>query len=95
MPPVVDLTCPPMEQLYDILIIIALPIIMIQFRNLIEQSMLIRYYRFYEENCLSLRYKWMIHFEESIQIAYATMDKYTPRNWRMYNEGNDSGYTNG
>jgi len=93
MQPVVDLTCPPMERLYDILIIIALSLIIIQLRNFIEQSMLIRYYQFYKENCLSLRYEWMIHFEESIQIAYAKVDKYTPRDWRMYNEGKDSGYT--
>jgi hypothetical protein len=95
MQPVVDLTCPPMERLYDILIIIALSIIMIQFRNVIEQSILMRYYRFYEENCVSLRYEWMIHFEESIQVAYAKIDKYTPRDWRMYNEGKDSGYNDG
>jgi hypothetical protein len=41
MQPVVDLACPLMERLYDILIIIALSIIMIQLRNFIEQSMLI------------------------------------------------------
>jgi hypothetical protein len=69
MQPVVDGTFPPMERLYDICIIIVMSIIMIQFRNPIEQSMLMRYYSFYEENCLSLRDKWMIHFEESIQVA--------------------------
>jgi hypothetical protein len=37
----------------------------------------------------------MAHFEESIQIAYGKIDKYTPRNWRMYNEGKDSSHTNG
>jgi hypothetical protein len=37
----------------------------------------------------------MIHFAESIQIAYATDDKCTPRGWRMYNEGKDCGYTDG
>ena len=83
MQPVVDLTCPPMERLYDILIIIALSIIMIQFRNLIEQSMLMRYHRFYEENCVLLWYEWMIHFEESIQVAYAKINKYAPSDWRM------------
>jgi len=95
MQPVVDLTCLPMERLYDILIIIALSIIIIQLWNFIEQSVLMRYYRFYEENCLSLQYKWMIHFEESIQVAYVKVDKYTLRDWRMYNEGKDSGYTDG
>jgi flagellar biosynthesis/type III secretory pathway protein FliH len=34
-------------------------------------------------------------FEESLQVAYAKMDKYTPRDWRMYNEGKDSSYTDG
>jgi len=67
MQPVVDLTCPPMERLYDVLIIIALLIIMIQLQNFIEQSMLMRYYQFYEENCVSLQQEWMIHFDESIQ----------------------------
>jgi hypothetical protein len=95
MQPVVDLTCPPMERLYDILMIIALSLIMIQFRNLIEQLMLMRYYRFYEQNYLSLPCEWIAHFEESIHVAYAKIDKYTPRDWRMYNDGKDSGYTDG
>jgi hypothetical protein len=95
MQPVVDFTCPPMERLYDILIIIALSIIMIQFRNLIEQSMLMRYYTFWQENVWSAPPEWIQQFEESIQVAYAKTDKYTPRDWRMYNEGKDSGYTNG
>jgi len=95
MQPVVDLSCPPMERLYDILIVITLTMIMVQLRNLVEQSMLMRYYRFYEENRVSLRYEWMIHFRESIQVTYAKIDKYTPRDWRMFNEGKDSGYTDG
>jgi len=37
----------------------------------------------------------MIHFEESIQVAHVKFDKYTPRDRRMYNEGKDSGYTDG
>jgi hypothetical protein len=92
---VVDRTCPLMERCYDILIIIALSIIIIQFGNLMEQSMLMRYYRFYEENCLSLRYEWIHHFEESIQVVYAKIDKYIPRDRRISNEGKDSGYTDG
>jgi hypothetical protein len=32
-------------------------------------------------------------FEESIQVAYVKIDKYTPRDWRMYHAGKDSGYT--
>jgi len=95
MQPVVDLTYPPMEQLYDILIIIALSITMIQLRNLMERTMLMRYYRLYEDNCLSLHSEWMTYFEESIQIAHKKIDKYTPRDWRMYNEGKDSGYADG
>ena len=85
MQPVVDLTCPPTEQLYDILIDITLSLILVQLRNVIEETMIMRYYRFYEELCLSLRYEWMIHFEESIQVAYAKIDTCTPRDWRMYN----------
>ena len=95
MQPVVELICSPMGRLYDILIVIALSIILVQLRKGIEQTMIARYYRFYEENCLSLRYEWMIHFEKSIEVAYAKIDKYTPRDWRMYNEGKDSGYTDG
>jgi flagellar biosynthesis/type III secretory pathway protein FliH len=37
----------------------------------------------------------MVHFEQYIQTAYAKIDKYTPRDWRMYNEGKDSGYSDG
>jgi hypothetical protein len=95
MQPVVDLTCPPMERLYDILIIIALSIIMIQLRNFIEQSMLMRYYTFWQDNVWAVYPEWIQQFEESIQVAYAKIDKYTPRDWRMYNEGKDSGYTDG
>jgi hypothetical protein len=32
-------------------------------------------------------------FEESIQVTYVKINKYTPRDWRMYNQGKDSGYT--
>jgi len=95
MHPVVDLTYPPMARVYDILIIIVLSIIMIQLRNVIEQSMLLRYYTFWQNNLWSIPPEWIQHFEESIQIAHANIDKYTPRDWRMYNEGKDSGYTNG
>jgi len=80
-----------MERLYDRLIIIALSIIIIQFRNLIEQSILIRYYCFYDENCLSLRYECIQHFEKSIQVAYAKIEKYTPSDRGMYNEGKQRG----
>jgi len=93
MQPVVDFTCPPMEQLYDILIIIVLSIIMIQLRNFIEQSMLMRYYTFWQNNVWSALPEWIQQFEESIQSAYAKIDKYTHRDLRMYNEGKDSGYT--
>jgi len=95
MQPVVDLTCPLLDQLYDILIIILPAIIMIQFRNFIEQSMLMRYYRFYEQNCVSLQQEWRIHFKELIQIMYATIDNYIPRDCSMSNEGKDSGYADG
>jgi hypothetical protein len=95
MQPVVDFTCPPMERLYDILIIIALSIIMIQLRNFIEQSMLMRYYTFWQDNVWSAPPEWIQHFEESIQVGYSKIDKYTPRDWWMYIEGKDSGYTDG
>jgi hypothetical protein len=84
-----------MEQLYDILIIISLSIIMIQFRNLVEQSMLMRYYTFWQDDVCSVPLEWIQQFEESIQVAYAKIDKYTPRDCRMYNEGKDSSNTNG
>ena len=95
MQPVVDFTCPPMERLYDILIIIALSMIMIQLRNFIEQSMLMRYYTFWQNNVWSAPPEWIQQFEESVQVAYAKIDKYTPHDWRMYNEGKDSGYNDG
>jgi len=68
---------------------------MIQFRNVIEQSMLIQYYTFWQDHVWSIPPEWIQQFKESIQIAYAKIDKYTPRDWRMYNEGKDSGYTDG
>ena len=95
MQPVVDLSYPPMEQFYDILIIIGLSIIMVQLRRIIEQSMLMRYYTFWQDNVRSAPPKWIQQFEESIQVAYVKVDKYTPRDWRMYNEGKDSGYNDG
>jgi hypothetical protein len=95
MQPAVDFACPPMERLYDILSIIALTIIMIQLWKFIEQSMLMRYYTFWQDNVWSGTPEWIHRFEESIQIAYAKIDKYTPRDWRMYNEGKDNGYTDG
>jgi len=95
MQPVVDLACPPMERLYDILIIITLSIIMIQLRNFIEQSMLMRYDTFWQNNVWLVSPEWIQQFDESIQVAYAKIEKNTPRDWRMYNEGKDSGYTDG
>jgi hypothetical protein len=93
MQPVVDFMCPPMKRLYDILIIIGLVIIMVQLRRIIEQSMLMRYYTFWQENVWSAPPEWIQRFEESIQVAYAKVDKYTPCDWRMYNERKDSSYT--
>jgi len=84
-----------MDRFYDVSIIIVLSIIMIQLRQFIKQSMLTRYYQFYEENCVSLHHDWMEHFEESIQVAFAQIDNYTPRDWGIYNEGKESGYTYG
>jgi hypothetical protein len=73
----------------------AMSIIMIQFRNFIQQSMLMQYYTFWQVNVSSESLEWINQFEESIQVAYAKIDKYKPRDWRMYNEGNDSCYTDG
>jgi len=95
MQPVVDITCPQMEQFYNIFIVIALSMIMIQLRNFIERMVLFRYYTFWQNNVWSVPPEWIRQFEESIQVAYAKIDKYTPRDWRMYNDGNDSGYTDG
>jgi hypothetical protein len=30
-----------------------------------------------------------------MQVVYAKIDEYTPRDWRMYYEGKHSGYTKG
>jgi flagellar biosynthesis/type III secretory pathway protein FliH len=57
--------------------------------------MLMRYYTLWQNNVWSAPPEWIQQFEESIQVAYAKVDKYTPRDWRMYNEGKDSSYTNG
>jgi len=53
------------------------------------------YYKLWEENFILLRPEWMICFEDTIQVAYAKVDKYIPWDWRMYNEQEDSGYNNG
>jgi len=37
----------------------------------------------------------MVHIEESIQLAYAIINKYSPCDCRMYNKAKDSGYTDG
>jgi hypothetical protein len=75
MQAVVNLTCPPMERFYDILIIITLSIMMIQLHQFIEQSMLIRYYTFWQDNVWSAPPEWIQQFEGSIQVAYAKVDK--------------------
>jgi hypothetical protein len=51
------------------------------------------HYRFYEEHCILFKYGWMVHFEKSNQVALAKIVNYTPCDWRMYYEGNDSGHT--
>jgi len=68
---------------------------MIKVWKVIEQSMLMRYYTFWENNVWLAPPEWIQQFEESIQIAYAKIDKYTLRDWKLYNEGKDSGYTDG
>jgi hypothetical protein len=57
--------------------------------------MLMRYYTFWQDNLWSAPPEWIQQFEGSIQVTYAKIDKYTPRNWRMYDEGKDSSYTDG
>jgi len=57
--------------------------------------MMMRYYKFREANVISLQPEWVYFVEESIQVAYSKIDKYTPCDWRMYNEGKDSGYNDG
>jgi len=54
-----------------------------------------RYYIFWQNNVWAASPEWIQQFRESIQIAYAKTDRYTPRNVRMYNESKDSGYTDG
>jgi len=46
-------------------------------------------------NFISLQPEWVSHFEKSIEVANSKIDKYTPHNWRMYNEGKDSSYNDG
>jgi hypothetical protein len=95
MQPVVDHPSPLMKRLYDILIILTLSIMMIQFREVIEQSMLMRYYTFWQNNVWSTSSGWIQQFDESIEEEYANVDKYSPHDWMMYNERNDSGYNDG
>jgi len=95
MHPVVDLNCPLMEWLYNRLIIIALSMITIQSRTFIEQSILMQYNILWQDDVWLVQPEWIQHFEKSIQIKYAKINKYTPRDWRVYNERKDSGYVDG
>ena len=95
MQPVVDLTCPLMDRIYDISLVPLLATMMIYIRDCIQQSMMMRYYKFWEENFISLKPEWIDHFEELIQVAWVKIDQYTPRDGMMYNEGKDSGCNNG
>jgi flagellar biosynthesis/type III secretory pathway protein FliH len=60
-----------------------------------EQSMIMLYVTFFQENKGSAHPEWVPQFEESIQTTIAKIDKYTPRDSRMVDEGKDSGYTDG
>jgi len=84
-----------MDRIYDILLVALLAILMICLQIIVESSMMMRYYKFWEENFLSLRPEWTEYFEWSIQVANTKIDNYTPRDWRMYNEGKDVGYIDG
>ena len=95
MQPVVDPTCPTMDRIYNIMLIALLAIMMIYVLSCIEQPMISRYYKPWEENFISLRPEWIHLFEESIQVAYSKSNRYTPQDWRKYNEGKDVGYNDG
>lgn len=68
---------------------------MIVSRNLIEQSVLMRYYTFWRNTVWSASLERIEQFKECIQIGYAKIDQYTPHGWMSYNERNDSSYTDG
>jgi flagellar biosynthesis/type III secretory pathway protein FliH len=57
--------------------------------------MLMRYYTFWQDNLYLAPPEWIQQLQKSIHVTYNKIDKYTPRDWRMYNEGKDSGYTDG
>jgi len=59
MQPVIDITCAPMGRFYDVAIMIALSIIMIWLRNIIEQSMLMHYYTFWRNNVWAAPPEWI------------------------------------
>jgi hypothetical protein len=54
-----------------------------------------RYYTFWQDNVWSALPEWVQQFEESIQVANAKINKYTPCDWRIYNEAKYSCYTDG
>jgi flagellar biosynthesis/type III secretory pathway protein FliH len=54
-----------------------------------------RYYTFWQDNLYLAPPEWIQQLQKSIHVTYNKIDKYTPRDWRMYNEGKDSGYTDG
>jgi len=66
MQPVLDLSYSPKNRIYNTLIKIAFTMVLIQLQNILEQSMLVRYYQFDEENSVLLQREQIDHFEECI-----------------------------
>lgn len=57
--------------------------------------MLIQYYTLWQKYVSSALPELIQQFEDSMQVANSKIEKYSPRDWRMYNEAKDSSYTDG
>jgi len=68
---------------------------MIQLQTIMEQSMRMRYYSFLKNNVWSAPWELIQQCEQSIKSTYGNIDNYTPCDWGMYNDGNDSCYNGG
>jgi len=63
LPAVVDLSFPPMDRIYNIMLVFIVAYMMILIRIIIEESMMMRYYKFWNTNLILLQPEWIENLE--------------------------------
>jgi len=63
LPAVVDLAFPPMDRIHNIMLVFIMAYMMILIRIIIEESMMMRYYKFWDTNLISLQPEWIENLE--------------------------------